>query len=111
MRIVFAASLAALPLLLAGCGSLSSRWNGNYGPYVGVKLDIDQVTHYETEGEVIAALDIPLSALADTLFLPYDLSRPDRKANENAGVVPNEERAQTDTPPPSPAASDRVGSQ
>ena len=87
MRIVLGAPLAALLLLAAGCGSLSSRWNGNYGPYVGVKLDIEQVTHYETEGEVIAAFDIPLSAIADTLFLPYDLSRPERKVADTASAT------------------------
>ena len=91
MRIVLAVALASLPFIGGGCGSFSSRWNGNYGPYVGVKLDIEQVTHYETEGEVIAAVDIPLSAIADTLFLPYDLSRSDhQEAHSSAAIRPAE---------------------
>lgn len=91
MRIVLAVALAFLPFIGGGCGSLSSRWNGNYGPYVGVKLDVDLVTHYQSEGEVIAAVDIPFSAIADTLFLPYDLSRSDsQKTADSAAIKPAE---------------------
>ncbi|HWN95531.1 MAG TPA: YceK/YidQ family lipoprotein, partial [Methylomirabilota bacterium] len=99
MRIALAASLAALLLLVSGCGSISSRWNGNYGPYVGVKLDIDQITHYQTEGELIAIADIPLSAIADTLFLPYDLARPNREASTQTVANSNEAPAESDWVP------------
>ena len=120
-----AASLAALPLLVAGCGSISSRWAGNYGPYVGVKVDIDTVTHYQSEGELIAIADIPLSAVADTLFLPYDLTRPNREtstqtvanstepAAESTWVpvnrFPTEPAAESSDVPAKPARSGRVG--
>ena len=123
MRIANAASLAALLLLVAGCGSISSRWAGNYGPYVGVKVDIDTVTHYQSEGELIAIADIPLSALADTFFLPYDLSRPNREtsavANSNEPAaesnwvpvsrVPTEAAAESSDVPAKPARNARVG--
>jgi uncharacterized protein YceK len=106
MRIVVAAVCAALPLLVTGCGSLYSRWNGTYGPYVGVKFDVDQVTHYQTEGEVIAAIDIPISAIADTLFLPYDLSRPEKKQADAASLAPTEAVAQSTNAAPNPALAD-----
>jgi|ERR1051325_6279485 uncharacterized protein YceK len=69
-------NLAAIALLLlaTGCGSISSRWRGASGTYSGVRFDCEQVTHYSTESEVIAVFDIPLSAVVDTLCLPYDLS-------------------------------------
>ena len=36
-------------------------------------MDIDQVKTYGTEGDLIAILDLPLSALVDTFFIPWDL--------------------------------------
>ncbi len=111
-------------LLVAGCGSISSRWNGNYGPYVGVKVDVDQITHYQTEGELIAIADIPLSALADTLFLPYDLTRPDRETPAHATAnsetpaesnwvpvnpVPTGSATESSDAPAKPASNGRIG--
>lgn len=65
--------LAAALILCAGCASISSRWNGVRGKaYPGVRLDMEHVKHYTTEGELVAILDIPLSALVDTFFLPWD---------------------------------------
>ena len=77
-----------LLLLVAGCGSIDTRWEGNHRPYVGTRFDVDQVTHYSTESELIAALDIPLSAVVDTLFLPYDLIVGDN-ATESAPLAPS----------------------
>ncbi len=81
---------AVLVVVAAGCGSVSSRWNGNYGPYVGVKVDVDTITHYQSEGELIAIADIPLSAVMDTIFLPYDLTRPKRDASTQVVSNANE---------------------
>lgn len=66
--------LVAAILCLTGCGSIASRWRGDRGSaYPGVKMDAEHATRYTTEGEWIALFDIPLSAVIDTIMLPYDL--------------------------------------
>ena len=76
MKLLLNLSLAAVLVVLTGCGSISSRWRGDRGAaYPGVKLATESGTHYSTEGEWISFFDIPLSAVVDTLFLPYDLSK------------------------------------
>ena len=69
-------NLAAMALLLltAGCGTFASHWRGGTGTYQGVRFDCEQIKHHSTESEFIAIADIPLSAIFDTLFLPYDLA-------------------------------------
>ena len=68
--------LAAVLVVMTGCGSISSRWRGDRGAaYPGVKLAAESGTHYTTEGEWIAFVDVPLSAVLDTLMLPYDISK------------------------------------
>ena len=64
----------ALLLLTVGCGSIASHWRGGTGTYQGVRFDYQQVKHHSTESEFIAIADMPLSAVVDTLFLPYDLA-------------------------------------
>jgi uncharacterized protein YceK len=78
--------MLALLLLATGCGSLGSRWRGGTGAYQGVRFDCEQVAHHSTESEFIAVADIPLSAIVDTLFLPYDLATEEREKLESAGV-------------------------
>jgi len=66
--------LAGMLLMLTGCGSISSRWRGERDvAYPGVRMDAQHATHFTTEGEFIALFDIPLSAIVDTILLPYDL--------------------------------------
>ena len=64
----------ALLLLTVGCGTLASHWRGGTGTYQGVRFDCEQIKHHSTESEFIAIADIPISAIFDTLFLPYDLA-------------------------------------
>lgn len=86
MRTALNASLVVVLFLFTGCGSISSRWRGERGPYVGVKLSAETVSHFNHEGELImAAIDIPFSAVVDTLCLPYDLTG-DESAQRNESL-------------------------
>jgi uncharacterized protein YceK len=88
MRTALNLSLAGLMILVTGCGSIGARWSGRREPYAGVKLNLETIRNYHTEGELISALDIPFSAVADTLLLPYDLTG-DKPAEEPAvGAAP-----------------------
>jgi uncharacterized protein YceK len=71
--------------LCSGCASVTSR-SGEHEPhnsiYLGVREDIYIVQTgeliYSAHGDLprfIGALDLPLSAVADTAFLPFDLFR------------------------------------
>jgi uncharacterized protein YceK len=116
MRAVLIASLAAPLLLAGGCGSISSHWNGRHGPYVGVKFDAEQVRRYTDEqdvheSEVIAALDIPLSAIVDTILLPYDLSVQKREASEQEAstrAAARQELPKAESPESIPAATSQT---
>ncbi len=75
MKLMLNLLLVAVVLSVAGCGSISARWRGERGSaYPGVKMAAEHGDHYTTEGELIALFDIPLSAVLDTIMLPYDLS-------------------------------------
>ncbi len=91
MRPALNAALIVVLFLFTGCGSISSRWRGERGPYVGVKLSAETVSHFNHEGELImAVVDIPLSAIVDTLYLPYDLTAgASAKHDEGACSDPN----------------------
>jgi len=75
-------NLCALVLafvLLSGCSTIRVHSDPDVtpGPYVGTKQAVRKTTQYwyayDYYGQVaLAALDIPLSLVADTLLLPYD---------------------------------------
>ncbi|MDR7341905.1 uncharacterized protein YceK [Pantoea alhagi] len=65
------AALLTLVLLLTGCGSIISRTVPGQGHgnqyYPGVQWDVR-----DTPWRFLTILDVPLSALLDTLLLPVD---------------------------------------
>jgi uncharacterized protein YceK len=66
-----------LAALGSGCGTVMNQYHGDHYVYGGVKRDWhDLKAQQAPEGIAIAAaLDLPLSAIADTLCLPWDASR------------------------------------
>lgn len=65
--------------LLGGCSSFRVHSDPDVtpAPYVGTKQAVRNTkqvwNHYDYYGQVaLVALDVPLSAVADTLMLPYD---------------------------------------
>ncbi|QGM80460.1 YceK/YidQ family lipoprotein [Otariodibacter oris] len=61
-------------LSLSGCGTILSFTANDYTPYAGVSRDFSFIQ----EGgivSVVAVVDLPLSLVLDTLFLPVTLSQ------------------------------------
>ncbi len=86
--------LCAALALLAGCGTINSYASGCGGPYSGIRQDGDLLGTYGAEilaarevrlgadgwlantwEGVLVALDLPLSAIADTVTAPLTLAR------------------------------------
>ncbi len=62
-------ALCAL-LALPGCQSLRS-WESCPGVYSGVRYYGDQVSELPFDGKAFFTIDLPFTALADTLALPF----------------------------------------
>lgn len=63
-------ALVAASALVAGCQTARSFDQGCPGIYSGVRYYGDQVGNLPADGKIFFTLDVPLSALLDTLLLP-----------------------------------------
>jgi len=88
MRTALNIGLGLLLFLVAGCGSIDSHWEGNHKAFVGTRYDADQLAHYSQDSDFVAALDMPLSFVVDTLFLPYDLAVGESEPPKGTASVP-----------------------
>ncbi len=91
-----------LPCLLLGCSTVIARAIEENAPpvgapavYSGVKLDAMVVAGAATTGDsgmillsIPAIVDLPLSLVADTLLLPFDLARPDVSPSPTPSSTP-----------------------
>ena len=82
MRIIF---IAAMLTLCSGCGTILAHVDGSVtGPYSGIRVDSHMIASVGKEHDMpvfpwiipFCIFDLPLSAVSDTLVLPYDLSQP-----------------------------------
>ncbi len=67
LRGVLVVSLLAL---LCGCQTSRSFDQGCPGVYSGVRYYADQISEIPLDGRIFFTLDLPLSAVTDTLLLP-----------------------------------------
>ncbi|MCK3656964.1 hypothetical protein A4G19_14980 [Pasteurellaceae bacterium Macca] len=66
--------IAFMSFNLAGCGTIWSLSSPAPQPYSGVRADLNMLeTNEAFPFNLLAIIDLPLSFLADTLFLPYTL--------------------------------------
>jgi uncharacterized protein YceK len=84
--------ITLLGCAVSGCGTLSDH---GFGPcpkpregriYGGVRSDIECVTSGSAGAAAIGVLDLPLSAIADTILLPTALRTPSHKPAEAAST-------------------------
>lgn len=66
-------------LCLCGCSSIMSHSGGKEGLYSGTRANTKALGDPETSWALkpLVALDLPFSAVMDTVFLPWDLYRND----------------------------------
>jgi uncharacterized protein YceK len=62
--------LVLLLALLCGCQTSRSFDQGCPGVYSGVRYYADQIAEISVDGKIFFTLDLPLSAITDTLLLP-----------------------------------------
>ena len=66
-------------LCLSGCSSIMSHSGGKEGLYPGTRANAKTLSDPETSWAIkpLAALDLPFSAVMDTVLLPWDMYRHD----------------------------------
>ena len=74
MRVLSIVAALVAAALLTGCGTINSFANGCGGVYSGFYTDFEYLDSYDEFHDgwdfAVVGLDIPLSALADTVALP-----------------------------------------
>lgn len=98
--------LTSSALMAGGCSSIMTRVGPNQGYYSGAKNDVKMIKHEDTGWAMtpLLALDLPLSAVVDTLLLPYDYYRSDSNPEDEsprARVLRNEQTSGVNNVAPS----------
>jgi uncharacterized protein YceK len=110
-RAVVAVSLALMAVTLSGCGTFSDALCGPIDPnpfYRGVRFDIGAAKG--GGGNVFLLADLPFSAVADTVLLPYatfafvvqrvlDVDIPDSAEDGKPSKAPTTAPSSQDGPP------------
>ncbi|EKP8485124.1 YceK/YidQ family lipoprotein [Escherichia coli] len=80
--------------LLGGCSSVMSHTGGKEGTYPGTRASATMIGDDETNWgtKSLAILDMPFTAVMDTLLLPWDVFRKDSSVRSR--VEKNEANAQ-----------------
>ncbi|WP_277850305.1 YceK/YidQ family lipoprotein [Moellerella wisconsensis] len=78
--------LCVSPLILSGCSSIMSHAGPPQGYYSGAKNNIEMIKDENTGWVMkpLLAIDLPFSALMDTLLLPYDYMRSDNDPQKDS---------------------------
>lgn len=80
-------------LSVSGCSSVMSHTGGHQGYYPGTRADVSMISSDDTSWAMtpLLIIDLPFSALLDTLLLPYDYYRQD-KLNTRDRIKASEEQ-------------------
>ncbi len=91
-----------------GCSSIMSHSGGNQGYYSGTRANVEMMKSEDTGWVMtpLLVLDLPFTAVMDTVLLPYDYYRSDKDKTVNSPrerIKRSEERTLAGgatTPPP-----------
>ncbi|MEC5320140.1 YceK/YidQ family lipoprotein [Brenneria populi subsp. brevivirga] len=82
----------------SGCSSVMTHTGNNQGYYPGTRASMNILRDDDTSWAMLplVAIDLPFSAVADTLLLPYDYYRTDNKdASTHDRILQSEQLNQT----------------
>ena len=89
-------------ILLSGCSSVMSHTGGKEGTYPGTRASAAMISDDETNWgtKSLAILDMPFTAVADTLLLPWDMFRTDSSVRSRVEKSEQETLATNSVIPP-----------
>lgn len=89
---------------LSGCSSVMSHTGGKEGVYPGTRASSTMLTDDDTSigMKSLAALDLPFTAVVDTLLLPWDLFRRDNSLKSRVEKSEQANLATNSVIPPAP---------
>lgn len=92
-------------LCLGGCSSIMSHSGGKDGLYPGTRANTQALGDQETSWALkpLVALDLPFSAVMDTVFLPWDLYRNDNSLKSKVETSEKQNIAINSVIPPAKA--------
>lgn len=81
-------------VFVSGCSSIMSHTGGKEGTYLGTRASATMISESDTNWgtKSLAILDMPFTAVLDTVLLPWDLFRKDNSVRSR--VEKSEERTQ-----------------
>ncbi len=92
-------------LLLCGCSSMMSHTGGGeQGLYPGTRASATMLSDDETSWGLkpLVALDLPFTAIADTLLIPWDVFRTDKSVRSRVEESEKKSFAINSVIPPAP---------
>ncbi|WP_097162455.1 YceK/YidQ family lipoprotein [Enterobacter sp. CC120223-11] len=89
-------------VLLAGCSSVMSHTGGKEGTYPGTRASAEMVGDDDTNWgtKTLVLLDLPFTAVADTLLLPWDFFRKDNSVRSRVEKSEQQTQAMNAVIPP-----------
>jgi uncharacterized protein YceK len=89
-------------LVLSGCSSVMTHTGGQDGYYPGTRASYDMLTDDETSWgyKPFVALDMPFTAVMDTVLLPWDMFRTDKSVKSRVEASESKNLATNSVIPP-----------
>ncbi|MGK7247249.1 YceK/YidQ family lipoprotein [Buttiauxella agrestis] len=89
-------------LTVSGCSSVMTHTGGQEGTYPGTRESYEMLTDSETSWgyKPFVALDMPFTAVADTVLLPWDLFREDKSLKSRVEASESKNLATNSVIPP-----------
>ncbi|WP_202306457.1 YceK/YidQ family lipoprotein [Dryocola clanedunensis] len=88
--------------VMCGCSSVMTHTGGQEGYYPGTKASYEMLTDSDTSWgyKPFVALDMPLTAVMDTVLLPWDMFRDDKSLKSRVEASESKNLATNSVIPP-----------
>ncbi|VYU13795.1 YceK/YidQ family lipoprotein [Metakosakonia massiliensis] len=104
MKNILVSALLSGMVLLSGCSSVMSHTGGKEGVYPGTKASSTMLANDNTGIGLksLVVLDMPFTAIMDTLLLPWDIFRTDKSVKSRVEKSERDSLATNSVIPPAP---------